>query len=271
MGTASVGDIVPLVELLDERRHLVEIAHRTLGSRGMAERVTDEAYREWYGLPESGRSGIATPRTWLSDVVGGLALARLAPPAPPIPPAPSAPSVPPAPPALLAPSGPPAPPSLESGVPAVRSVPERVDPAGTAALHGLRARRARPASPRRQEEAACAVRQACADGDHERLVPLLAHDVRAFFDGGGKLRTPLGPVTGAAHVAASLLTLLPAHPRTTVDTHPVNGRTGLVARCHGRVAAVITLDLADALVAQIWIVVNPDKLRSWNSPRLNRA
>ncbi|WP_372346392.1 hypothetical protein [Streptomyces sp. KL116D] len=36
---------MPLTELLDERRHLVEVARWMLGSRVTAERVTDEAYR----------------------------------------------------------------------------------------------------------------------------------------------------------------------------------------------------------------------------------
>ncbi|WP_033324226.1 RNA polymerase sigma factor [Streptomyces yerevanensis] len=282
-----IGDAMPLAELLDERRHLVEVAHWMLGSRVTAERVADEAYREWYGLSDGERSRIRTPRTWLTHVVGGLALARLAP---------------------LGPDGDacgsahrrgPCEDGLEGEVSevllravdtlspvqraafvldgvfgaaastapggAVRSVPVRADPAVTA-RQGLRARSGRPASPRRQEEIARAVRQACADGNHDGLRALLTDGVTAYFDGGGKVRALARPVTGDEHVARSLLTLLSARPRTTVDTWPVNGRTGLVARYDERVAAVITLDLVHSRVAQIWAVLNPDKLRSWNSP-----
>jgi RNA polymerase sigma-70 factor, ECF subfamily len=282
-----IGDALPLAELLDERRHLVEVAHWMLGSRVTAERVTDEAYREWYGLSDGERSRIRTPRTWLTHVVGGLSLARLAP---------------------LGPDGDargsahcrgPREDGLEGEVsevllravdtlsPAQKaafvlggvlgasastaprgasgSVPLRADPEVTA-RQGLRARSGRPASPRRQEEIARAVRQACADGNHDGLRALLTDDVTAYFDGGGKVRALTRPVTGDEHVARSLLTLLSARPRTTVDTWPVNGCTGLVARYDERVAAVITLDLVHSRVAQIWVVLNPDKLRSWNSP-----
>ncbi|MCQ4214093.1 RNA polymerase subunit sigma [Streptomyces longispororuber] len=303
-----IGDTVPLAELLDERRHLVEVARWMLGSRVTAERVTDEAYREWYGLSDGERSRIRTPRTWLTHVVGGLSLARLAPLGPDgedredrgdreaadtegsarrrgpygdglagevsevllravntLSPAQRAAFV------LDGVFGAPTPtPTAPGG--AVRSQPPAADPADPAdtALRGLRARSGRPASPRRQEETARAVRQACADGDHEGLVALLADDVTVYFDGGGKVRTQTRPVTGAAPVARSLLTLLSAQPRTTVDTWPVNGRTGLVARHDERVAAVITLDLVRNRVAQIWAVLNPDKLRSWNRPVTKR-
>ena len=35
----------------------------------------------------------------------------------------------------------------------------------------------------------------------------------------------------------------------------------------GQVAAVVCLDLAGTRVVQVWAVLNPDKLRSWNRPR----
>ncbi|MFI0240348.1 hypothetical protein [Streptomyces sp. NPDC016845] len=60
------------------------------------------------------------------------------------------------------------------------------------------------------------------------------------------------------------LTLLLPGARTTVDAHAVNGRTGLVVRYGQRVAAVISLDIAGRHVVQVWVVVNPDKLRRWN-------
>jgi len=49
-----------------------------------------------------------------------------------------------------------------------------------------------------------------------------------------------------------------------VTTHSVNGRTGLVTRHGRRVVAVISLDVSDDRVAQVWVMLNPDKLRSWN-------
>lgn len=47
-----VVDTMPIGELLDERRHLLDVAHWMLGSGIVAEHVIDEAYREWYALSE---------------------------------------------------------------------------------------------------------------------------------------------------------------------------------------------------------------------------
>lgn len=134
------------------------------------------------------------------------------------------------------------------------------------ARHTLRLRRSAPTSPREHDSLAHAVRQACADQDADRLAALLSADATAFFDGGGKVRALTRPVHGSRPVAHSLLTLLAHRPHTTVDTHPVNNRTGLIARYHHQVAAVISLDIADHHITQLWIVLNPDKLRPWNQP-----
>jgi RNA polymerase sigma-70 factor (ECF subfamily) len=37
-------------------------------------------------------------------------------------------------------------------------------------------------------------------------------------------------------------------------------------RHDGHVAAVISFDIADHQVVQVWAVLNPDKLRTWNQP-----
>jgi RNA polymerase sigma-70 factor (ECF subfamily) len=93
---------------------------------------------------------------------------------------------------------------------------------------------------------------------------LLAPDATAFFDGGGKVRALVRPVHGALKIARSLLTLLSHRPRTALDLHSANGRTGIVVRYDGQVAAVISFDIADHRVVQVWAVLNPDKLRLWN-------
>lgn len=74
------------------------------------------------------------------------------------------------------------------------------------------------------------------------------------------------PVHGSRQVALSLVTLLARRPRIALTAQSVNGRTGLVARYGRQVAAVISLDVADHCVVQVWVILNPDKLRSWNRP-----
>ncbi|WP_030177111.1 RNA polymerase sigma factor [Streptomyces sp. NRRL S-813] len=283
-----VGDVLPIAELLGERRHLLEVAHWMVGSRVVAERVADEAYRQWYGLSDHERARITAPRAWLTQVVGGICLALLALPSRrgetqgPVPrrgqrgtglggefsavllrtsetlsPAERAAFV------LDDVLG------MASGAVAGivgQSETECAEPADRA-RQSIRARCAQPTPPRRRDEMAHAVRHACADEDADRLASLLTPDATAFFDGGGKVRALTRPVIGSEGVARSLLTLLARHPRTTLHTHPVNGRPGLVARFDDQVAAVITLDIAGSRVLQVWVVLNPDKLRSWNRPR----
>ncbi|XVV33744.1 RNA polymerase subunit sigma [Streptomyces sp. CA-100214] len=290
-----VADTMPIGELLDERRHLLDVAHWMLGNGIVAEHVTDEAYREWYALSEHQRERIGTPRAWLTRVVGSISLARLAlsdrDRAPGAPVGVESPGV--SDPALEDALGALWAGALDALTPAERAalaladafggaVAEPVSPTGPAgrdrpgpadtelldrARRSLRARAARPTPPHVEDELVDAVRQACADEDADRLAGLLALDAVAFYDGGGKVRTLTQPVVGGPRVARSLLTLLARHPRTTLHTRPVNGRTGLVARYDGQVAGVVCLDLAGTRVAQVWVVLNPDKLRSWNRPR----
>jgi RNA polymerase sigma-70 factor (ECF subfamily) len=134
------------------------------------------------------------------------------------------------------------------------------------ARHSLREQRSHPTTPEEHDALARAVRQACLSEDTDLLASLLCPDATAFFDGGGKVRALTRPVHGSRQVAHSLLALLARRPRTTLATHSVNGRTGLVARYDHQVAAVISLDIADHHVAQVWVILNPDKLRSWNQP-----
>ncbi|MEV5452901.1 RNA polymerase subunit sigma [Streptomyces sp. NPDC052535] len=288
-----VVDTMPIGELLDERRHLLDVAHWMLGSGSVAEHVTDEAYREWYALSERQRDRIGAPRAWLTRVVGSISLARLTlsdgdrgPRGPVGSSGGSGPALEDDLDALWAGA-------LDALTPAERAAlvlnealggaagdrvstagpagPDRPRPVDTEPLdrarHSLRVRAARPTPSHVEDALVDAVRQACADEDVDRLAGLLDPDAVAFYDGGGKVRTLTRPVVGGPRVARSLLTLLARHPRTTVHTRPVNGRTGLVARYDGQVAAVVCLDLAGTRVVQVWAVLNPDKLRSWNRPR----
>ncbi|MFG3265820.1 sigma-70 family RNA polymerase sigma factor family protein [Streptomyces bobili] len=288
-----VVDTMPIAELLDERRHLLDVAHWMLGSGVIAEHVTDEAYREWYGLSEHQRSRIGAPRVWLTRVVGSISLARLAlsdreggPQGPVRSRGVSDPDLEDDLGALLAGasdtltpaeraalvlndvlgSGAGGPVSTVGQAGGGRPGPADTEPSGSA-RHSLRAGAARPTPPRVQDELVDAVRQACVDEDADRLADLLDPDAVAFYDGGGKVRTLTRPVVGGPRVARSLLTLLARHPRTTLHTRPVNGRTGLVAHYDGQVAAVVCLEMAGSRVVQVWAVLNPDKLRSWNRPR----
>lgn len=279
------GETVPITELLDERRFLLDVAYWMLGSPAAAESVVDQTYRRWYELSDAERHRIAVPRSWLARTAGGICLDRLAP-------------------ADAGATGHkddagrhPASAEEEAGRVVLnvleslssaeratfvlrvfgmaegtvadivgRTEPEAAELADRA-RRWLTVQRSRPTTPQQQEALARAVREACLTEDAERLVSLLCPDVTAFFDGGGKVRALTGRVHGSRRVADSLLTLLARGPRTALTTHSVNGRTGLVARYGHQVVGVIGLDVTDEHVAQVWVMLNPDKLRSWNEPR----
>lgn len=285
---ASADDAVPIAELLEERRHLLDVAYWMLGSGREAEGVVDEAYRRWFELPEAERARMTAPRSWLAKAAGGICLSRLALPGRDRARAAQAGT------GGEVPRGLPAEEistvlldALDSLSPAERAafvlgdvfgmsptavadIVRRTEPQcgelADRARRSLRARRARPTPTERHDEVARAVRQACVTEDEALLASLLAADATAFFDGGGKVRALIRPVHGDIRVARSLLTLLARHPRTTLDTHPVNGRTGLVVRYGRQVAAVVSLDVAGPHVVQVWVTLNPDKLRVWNIP-----
>ena len=275
--------IAPLSELLEERRYLLGLAHGLLRSASRADDAVEETYRRWYAMDDG---EIPNPRAWLADTLVTHCRSRpdgLGEPGAYDPPGlagrghdSAAARDAPAPGAAAE--------SLGALGPGRKETSPGGEPSGDAALG---ARRARDHGPRyeavgelaRQSLRASAAgrvtaeqhravvrefRTACETGDQGRLAALLAPDVSAVFDGGGRIRTPEHPVGGAPHVARSLATLLTPSTGLALAEESVNGRAGLVVRCGGRVAAAVTLDLRAHLIINVWLVLNPDKLRGWN-------
>jgi RNA polymerase sigma-70 factor (ECF subfamily) len=102
---------------------------------------------------------------------------------------------------------------------------------------------------------------ACTTGDMHGLLALLAEDAVAWADGGGKFAAARRPVLGADHVARFLAAVVRKwRSAGEVRVDPVNGGLGLSLHASGRLRGVITIDAAAGCVAQVFIVVNPDKL-----------
>ncbi|MFE1889601.1 sigma-70 family RNA polymerase sigma factor, partial [Streptomyces microflavus] len=57
-----------------ERRQLINVAYRLLGSLAEAEDAVQEAYTRWYALPRSRRDEILSPGGWLTTVTGRICL-----------------------------------------------------------------------------------------------------------------------------------------------------------------------------------------------------
>ncbi|MEN3536676.1 RNA polymerase sigma factor SigJ [Microbispora sp. ZYX-F-249] len=61
-------------EVAGERRQLINVAYRLLGSLAEAEDAVQEAYARWYALPRNRREEIVSPGAWLTTVTGRVCL-----------------------------------------------------------------------------------------------------------------------------------------------------------------------------------------------------
>jgi hypothetical protein len=104
---------------------------------------------------------------------------------------------------------------------------------------------------------------ACTAGSVGALRGMLAPEAVVVSDGGGKVAATLQPVRGADAVARCVTDLLSLEPGAALTVQAVNGQAGVVLRRAGDVVAVVSLSVAGAKVAAVWIVLNPDKLRHW--------
>ncbi|MEV7046429.1 hypothetical protein [Amycolatopsis sp. NPDC051061] len=68
---------------------------------------------------------------------------------------------------------------------------------------------------------------------------------------------------GRAEVTRAVLALLAPRSGTRVDERSVNGSTGFVVRVDDRVAAVVLWRARDRVITDLWLVLNPAKLRGW--------
>ena len=60
--------------VMSERRQLVNLAYRLLGSLAEAEDAVQEAYARWYALPRPQQDAIASPGAWLTTVASRICL-----------------------------------------------------------------------------------------------------------------------------------------------------------------------------------------------------
>jgi RNA polymerase sigma-70 factor (ECF subfamily) len=121
------------------------------------------------------------------------------------------------------------------------------------------------ASRARREELSRRFFEAVGKGDTQGLVRLLAADVVAYADGGGKAVAFPRPVYGAERVARVLIGRAAQGERLGVSgirIVEINGHPGaMFIGADGRALSVITLDIADGLVQAVRGISNPEKLR----------
>lgn len=298
------GGVEPsLDEIMSERRQLINLAYRLLGSLADAEDVVQETYSRWYAMSPEQRRTIESPGAWLTKVAGRVCLDQLRSararreryvgqwipePLPGQVEEISGYSAGRADPAdrvtldesinmafLVV---------LESMTPAERvafilhdvfrysfnEVAEVVGRTPAACRQLATSARRRigaaqvPTTPTAQRaDVVRRFKRAWESKDINALLGLLDPDATTVADGGGVVSAELGPITGGAQVARFIVDLAHRVPDLELVERTVNGQPGLVARQHGVTVTVIALDVAGDRIKHIWAVRNPEKLRPW--------
>jgi len=120
------------------------------------------------------------------------------------------------------------------------------------------------ASRQRREELARRFFAAVQEGDTDGLLELLAADVVTYGDGGGKAIAFPRPVFGRDRVSRLLMGLRVQGLALDLSLRhaEINGQPGaLFLDPQGRLAFVVSLDIADDVVQTVRAVSNPEKLR----------
>jgi RNA polymerase sigma-70 factor, ECF subfamily len=132
---------------------------------------------------------------------------------------------------------------------------------GHRARSHVQSRRPRYSPPDEVREVTERFLSACLGGDMNQMMELLAPDVTAWTDGGGKVQAALRPLHGADNVARWLFGVL---GRTEEEVGArfadVNGQPGIVMLLDGQTDAVGVLDVEDGRITALRLVRNPDKL-----------
>jgi RNA polymerase sigma-70 factor, ECF subfamily len=147
---------------------------------------------------------------------------------------------------------------LERSSAACRKLAER-------AREQVHAGRARfEATPEDETRLLTAFLRASIEGDVEGLQQLLAADAVLYSDGGGKRRAALRPLRGPDKIARFITGIKRTsdwQEPSAVVPRRVNQLPGLLIRYDSGDLAVAAIELRDGLIAGIYLMNNPDKLR----------
>ncbi|HEY6991499.1 MAG TPA: sigma-70 family RNA polymerase sigma factor [Bryobacteraceae bacterium] len=126
-------------------------------------------------------------------------------------------------------------------------------------------------SKERGLEIAAAFFAATRGGDMQGLQSLLAADVTAYSDGGGKIPAAREPIIGldsVMQVHAKLASLFAANMSQLVRYGFINGLPGFVTIEQG-ILQTTALEIENGKIAAIYVVRNPDKLQHLSGPTIH--
>jgi RNA polymerase sigma-70 factor (ECF subfamily) len=282
--------------VMSERRQLINLAYRLLGSLAEAEDAVQETYARWYSMSLAEQAAIESPGAWLTRVAGRICLDLLGSARarreryvgewiPEPLPDPAEWSTDPADRVTLD----------ESVNMAFLVVLESMTPAERVAfiLHDVfcypfaevaeiagrsaAACRQLASSARRRIQAAQSPSAPAAERagvvrdfkaaweakDIDALLGILDPDAVMTADGGGIALAALRPIEGGERVALWAAELASLASGVTFLERTVNGQPGLVAQLGGVTATVFAFDVAGGKIKRIWAVRNPQKLQPW--------
>jgi RNA polymerase sigma-70 factor (ECF subfamily) len=107
--------------------------------------------------------------------------------------------------------------------------------------------------------------EAARAGDMEGLLAVLAEDITLWADGAGKIPgAALKPVHGATPVARFVLGVMSRFVPAATILRPaeINGQPGFIVYVSGRPFSALIFDVRDGRIHTIYVVANPDKLRT---------
>ncbi|HZA05741.1 MAG TPA: RNA polymerase sigma-70 factor [Propionibacteriaceae bacterium] len=108
---------------------------------------------------------------------------------------------------------------------------------------------------------------ACQNADLDALLAVLAPDVVLVSDGGGVAKAPVRPISGEDKVGRFMIgATTKGVADATVQLEVFNGQLGLVARVDGRAVVALAFRIADGQVQMLHLVANPGKLAALDAP-----
>jgi RNA polymerase sigma factor (sigma-70 family) len=241
-----------------ERRRLINLAYRLLGSLAEAEDAVQETYARWYAMPPRQREAIENPRAWLSKVASRVCLNLLG----------SARArretyvgewIPEPLPEHGTTTDPADRITLDESVSmAFLVVLESMTPAERVAfiLHDVF----------RYPFAEVAEIVGRTPAASRQLASSARRRIRAAqppADSGGLVNAVLELIKGGEQIARASADFAARAPGLTLLERTVSGQPGLVVQRNGGTVAVIAFDFAPDRIRHIWIMLNPEKLRPW--------